>query len=246
MNITSFSPYMYGEIVSTNRKNNPAFTALNKAPKPAQAKEVGGFLKGLYQLLFVPSKEKVARINGGNVYTEMTSKHGAKKVSKKYKLWSRKPEEIVEDNHVTCIRNRRINNNDGSLDIEIRDMHTPDYRVGVRYSNVKEVEGKFRSDIVNGNLKINYGEQEVVLNAEERDRLSAKMSKLVSERFDERFSGALKHNEDGMRLLNDFYQDPNVIGLSILRSPKDLRKQLNAVPSSMPYGLDAILDALGR
>ncbi|MCR5266368.1 MAG: hypothetical protein K6E29_07220 [Cyanobacteria bacterium RUI128] len=240
MNILAFTPQAYGEIVTTSRKNKPAFTALNKVPKPAQAKEAGSFIKGVYQMLFVPGKEKVSRISAGSVYTESVSKHGAKRVAKKYDLWSRKPVEIVEDNRVTSLRNRRIINKDGSLDIEMRDMHTPDYRVGVRYNNVREVEGRFVSDIVNGDLKISYGEREVVLAPEQRENLAKKMNDLVTAKFGERFTRAIRHQEDGMKLLNDFHQDPDVIGLNILRSPKDLKKQLSAVPSSMPYGIEAI------
>ena len=239
------SPQTFSIKNAANAQQRPAFTGLNKAPKAGQVKEAKGLLCRLYKAIFIPRGEQITRFEGGHVYTGKVSKHGSKSVSKKYNVWSRKPIEIIEDNKVTSIRNRRIFNNDGTYDRVIRDMHVPEYKVSVRYDHIDETKGLFDPEAIGGNITINYGDKEVVLDPKTREEVAQKLQSAVSEKFDERVKNVFSRKVDGNKLLNDYYKDPDVIGTHILGSQKDMNKQLELLPMSMPYGIEAIFDKMG-
>lgn len=243
MNIINATPQAYGEIITTSRKNTPAFKGAPKAPTASQAKEAGSFIKGLYQMFFVPGKEQISKMTGGNVYTTQTSKHGSKLYFKKYNLWSRKPVEIVEDNRVTSLRRRTVFNKDGSYDYEVRDMHTPEYKVSVKYNNLTDSN---KSSLEDGPVKINYGDKEITLSPEKRKAVLNDMESALSEKFNERINNLLNHTEDYKTLRDEFYQDPDVIGVAILSSKGNLEKQLETVPASLAYGIENILGKCGK
>ena len=246
MNIINVTPQVRSEIISTSRKNKPAFTGSVKAPTSTQVKETGSFLKGLYQLFFVPGKEQVSKMAGGNVYTEQTSKHGTKITSKKYNLWSRKPVEVVEDNHVTCMRRRTTFNKDGSYNYEVRDMHTPEYKVSVKYNNLTNESNTFPSSSEKEIIQLNYGDKEISLSPEKRKALLDDMDTAIKEKFDKKINDLFKHHENYQKVVDEFYQDPDVIGYAILASKNNLEKQLKTVPASLAYGIENIIEKCGK
>ena len=85
----------------------------------------------LYKALYIPSKESVVKMENGSVYTE--SSKGATVISKKYGMWKSKPSIIIEHNEVTGIANKKVMNGNGTYSLEIRDMHTPEYRISAGY-----------------------------------------------------------------------------------------------------------------
>ena len=52
--------------------------------------------------------------------------------------------------------------------------------------------------------------------------------------------------EDFWNYYNSYFQNPSVIGRAILTSPDSLGKQLNIVAKSLPYGIEAIFEKLGK
>ena len=246
MNTIAFTPQVRSEIVTTNRKNTPNFTGLNKAPKAGQVKEACSMFKGFYEMFFVPGKETITGMKDGNVFTQETFHNGAKRISKKYKMWSKKPVEIVEDNAVTQMRKRTKINNNGTVDLEFRDMHQPEYNVSVKYEQVTPTTCRFKDDTVSGDLTIKYCDKEVTLTPEKREELKKEFSDLVTKKYSDRIDHLLDGPEDKGEFLNEYYHDTDVIGLHLLKAPSALQKQLNRISGSLPYGIEAVLEKMGK
>ena len=250
MNSISFTPsyssYSVG-ISKNNYQNRPAFTGLTKAPKQAQAKEVMSVAKKLYSTLFIPSSEKIMKMNGDSVVTQSKKLvHGNKVVAKKYAKWSSRVLETVEDNVKTNIREHKVFNKNGTYDVTFKDMHTPQYDVSVGYKGLVGKEYTFGA--YDGPVTLKYCGKSVDISAEKRNELIEKLDNSVNERFGQAFDDILHHrgNRDFEVLSNQYYKDPEVIGSAILKSPKYLTEQLSTIPSSMPYGIECIMNKIEK
>jgi len=241
MNTISFTPNITNfNSVKLNKNNTPSFSGLSKKPSAAEAKKAGNFIQNMYQKLFLRGQGNIKSINNGYVYTENFSNNGAIRTSKKFRLWSRKPQMVVKDNNVTAIREKSVINKDGSVNLDIRDMYTPDYRVSAGYSHV--VDGKD-----NGNLRLAYGDKVVDISKEKREGLHEEFNKILDEKFPESLKELTQMSHEQFRqYASDFYKTPEAIATSILDSPASLQEQLKTVPRSLPYGIECILDKIEK
>ena len=245
MNTISFTPN-YGisqkpnyNLSSRIAYNAPSFKGKEKVVKDAKPEPVLNFMKQLYGLFFTFGEGKVKSIKDGSVFTETFEKNGRVRVSKKFGLFSRKPQMAVEDDFVMKMRKRTKYNPDGSQNIEFRDMHQPEYRVSVSYENV--------TDPVNydGPVKIHYLDKEVTVSPQKKKELIKELDKALDNIQSLTFPKASKMSFDEVQeYLAKYYKNPDLIGSAILTSPLSMQKQLSKVHESMPYGIEAILSKL--
>ena len=246
MNSVNFTPNVSTNYANINLKqNNVSFKGLTKKPTAGQAKEVYSFAQKAYKFLFVPSKESVTKFENGFVYTEKFSKSGHKRISKKYELFSRKPSEIIEENGVTRVANRKYMKKDGTFDIEIIDTHSPAHKVSAKYDSIKDP--KFNEYTgYEGGITLTYGDKQIKLSNEERLALKKSFDEQIGKTYENSANQLLRHEVKYEDFCNQYYKDPNVIGSAILHSPGKLKLQLKTVNTSLPYGMEAILQKIGK
>ena len=228
--------------------DRPAFTANPKAPSVKQAKKGLNIAQHIYDMMFVPRGEKLYSVKDGFAFTQRVDKKSSSIIGKKYKLYSREPEMTVNDNVKTKIKTKITHKGDVN-DVEICDMHTPNYAISAKYEDVKG----FDIDAINNNqhlfgesykggVKLKYGDKEIKLSNEEREKIHSELDKSVEKRYDKSIGELTGLGyEKFQEFMNSYYQDPEVIGRAILSSPVSLEHQLATVPSSMPYGIEAIM-----
>lgn len=241
MNSISFTPNVAAYAGMNNKvQNRPAFTGAPKKPTAAQVKTTTNFARRLYKLFYLPSKEAITEARDGNIFTERVE--GRIRTLKKYPMFSKKPSEVKTDDAVTKIRKHQIFKQDGSYDLEVSDMHTPGYRVSVEYKGLNDADKRDYS----GSITLRYGEKEVTLNDEERKAVLSELSEKSIKLYDEEQKKLFKDSAFARDFIDRYFQDPNVIGSAILSSPVNLNRQLNTVHSSMPYGIERILEVSGK
>ncbi len=247
MNNITFTPSVSATSAVHNIQNRPAFTALPKAPKPAQAKETMNIAKKLYSLVFVPHHEKVLQMSKDAVITESPIKLGSLVTYKKYPKYSRKPSEIVYSDYMTKIKEKFMIQKDGSVDVEMIDGHTKGTKISAAYKGVNERKALTYKDY-NGPVKLSYLDKTVEISPEQRVSLIEDFDKTVNSRYADEFDDLLhkRNSTDLDALSTKYYQDEDVIAAAILRSPKYLHDQLLSVPQSMPYGIERIFSKLGK
>ncbi len=242
----NYSSYSAG-INKNNYQNRPAFTGITKAPNKTQTKEAMSVAKKLYSVIFVPGSEKIVRIGENSVLTQVKKLvHGEKKVVKKYAKWSSRPLESLEDNIKTNIREHKVFNSNGTYDVTFKDMHSPQFDISVGYKGLVGKEYTFGA--YDGPVTLKYCGKSLDISAEKRNELIEELDNSVNKRFGQAFDDFLRHknNINFEELSNKYYQDPEVIGSAILKSPKYLTEQLSTIPSSMPYGIECIMNKMEK
>lgn len=242
MNTITFSPKAntYNNINLKQSINHTAFTG--KKVTPQQAKKTCNFVQQLYGKLFVPCGENLKGIKNGQVYTEKFSAEGNIRTSKRYNMWSKRPNAVIKDNGITALREKTVFNKDGSRDIEIQDIYTPDYPIKIGYQGV---DSKGIAD--NGVLSITYGDKKVSLTKKERENLYEGFNEVLDEKFPQSPSELSKLSyEEFNELYKDFYTTPEAIASRILSGHSSVKDQLETVPRALPYGIECILDKLGK
>lgn len=242
MNTISFSPVNISNNSNVRIKQNPAFTATPKVNQVKQGakdiKQSVNFIQKLYKALFIPSKESVVKMENGNVYTE--SSKGATVISKRYGMWKSKPSIVIEHNEVTGIANKKVMNGNGTYSLEIRDMHTPEYRISAGYENVSEPASHYDYSYAGG-VNLRYCDKTVAIPDDKRLELLSEFGDDIDAKFSDKVQGLLKDGQKYPQVFNEYCQDADVIAHSILESPQSLNRQLQRVPSSLPYGIERIL-----
>ena len=246
MNVITFTP-----INSVNTNNNvrrvntasyqPSFKGGEKLAKKQTFNPLVSVARQLYSLFFVPEKCGVTKFEDGFVYTKRSMNKGKQVVSKKYPMWGKEPVQIVEDDYAKCMRKKITHNPDKTNDIEYRDMYSPEHKISVKYNKVED--GKdFK-----GGMEIEYCGKSASISPEERKNLIDSFS----EKIDKTVGAPIKNwsnltHEEFQTIYNNYFHSSDVIGAAILSSPNSLERQLQKVPSSMPYGIEAILEKLGK
>lgn len=228
-------------IISNNAQNRPAF--YGKTLNTQQAKKGMNVAQKLYKLFFIPSKETITKSENGSIYTK--SFNGPNVISKKYPIWSSKPSEIIERNDVTSIAKRKIMNSDGSYGLEIKDMHVPEYKISASYENVTTKASPYDMDYTGG-VKIKYCDKEVSISNDQRLKLMSELNDNINSKFSDNLYESLNNGEKMDAVMNKYYLDSDVIGMAILESPQSLDRHLKKVPAGMPYGIESILEKLGK
>lgn len=249
MNSISFTPSVsaYANVRNNNIQNRPAFTGIPKTPNKAQAKEAAGIAQKVYTLFFVPGGEKVVKMQNGTVLTQVKGLvEGNKKVVKKYAKWSSRPLEALEDNVRTNVREHKVYNPNGTYNVTFKDMHNPQYDVSVGYKGLINKEYTFGA--YDGPVSLRLCDKSIDISASERNRLIEEFDSSVNKKFGDAFDDLLhqRSSVDFETLSNQYYKDPEVIGSAILKSPKYLSEQLSTIPSSMPYGIECIMDKMSK
>lgn len=246
MNVITFTP-----INSVNTNNNvrrvntasyqPSFKGGEKLAKKQTFNPIVSAAKQLYSLFFVKEKGGVTKIENGFVYTKKTVNKGKQVISKKYPMWGKEPVQVIEDDYGKCMRKKITHHPDKTKDIEYRDMYSPEHRISVKYNKVEDNKD------FKGGLEIEYCGKSASISPEERKNLIDSFR----EKIDETVGAPIKNwsnltHEEFQTIYNNYFHSSDVIGSAILSSPKTLEHQLKIVPSSMPYGIEAILEKLGK
>ncbi|MCR5265376.1 MAG: hypothetical protein K6E29_02130 [Cyanobacteria bacterium RUI128] len=247
MNTISFTPN-YGTInrQNTNNKPNqayysPSFQGAEKLATKAKAKPVSTVVNKLYGLFF-GGAGSVKMIKDGSVYTEcvVKGKKGKSVISNKFPLWSNTPEMTVVDNLSTKSRKKITYNPDKTKNIEIRDMHNPEYKISAEYKGVAD------TCEYDGPVLLNYCGKTADISSAERKKLIEELDKDI-EKIEESSPNLFRlPREDFKKFYDSYFQNPSVIGRAILTSPSKLEKQIEIVPASMPYGIEAIFEKMGK
>ena len=245
MNSISFTPnYSVQNYRLTNKSSRPAFTGVPKAPTAVQLKKAGGVVDKLYKLFFLPLGDKMIAKTSDSVVTRAVD--GVKVTTKKFPKWSRKPSVIAEENVNTKVKNTYKMHKDGKFDLEVSDTNTPGYKIAVEYKNLSEKEvSKFNYE---GGLDLTYCDKKVSVSPSEREALINEFDKSISDKYDEDIYGLLhKTSKFSFEELADkYYKDPEVIGRAVLGSPESVNNQLKTVSGSLPYGIEFIMNKLGK
>lgn len=251
MNIITNQPInsIYKANNISNNNSRPSFTAKPKAPTGAQVKKGLNIAQKFYNTFFIPIGEKLQMVKDGHAYTEMKVDNPHLLYGKKYKLWSHKPEMTVRNNVKTGIQTKATHKGEVN-DIEIRDLHTPNHEVSVGYKNVdKEFDiyanegsiywggGEYKGDI-----DIKYGDKKFNISEKERERILNELDESINKKYDYNIKDLTSLGYEKFReFMTSYYQDPEIIGRSILTSPASLENQVTKIPSSMPYGIEEIM-----
>ena len=240
MNTVSFTPNQNMHFNIKNNSNPVAFQGLKPNAGRKNIKKTENLVQKLYQNIFLRNQGNVKSINDGYVYTEELKHEGALRISRKFKMWERKPQAVIKDNAVTALREKTVINKDGSVDLEIRDMYTPEHMVSVGYKDVKD-----NNIVDSGTIKLAYGDRSVEISKQERKTLYNEFESVLNQKFPESPKDLRKLNEkDFNKYLNKFFTTPETTAASILSSPAGLKEQLQTVPRSLPYGIECIMDKL--
>ncbi len=248
MNVVSFTPSVSVNNVRNNNqavKNvsyQPSFKGVEKIASPKKAGPITGLVRKLYEMLYIRERGCKAKFENGYVYTQKVTKKGDVVVSNQYNMWEKTPLKTVEDNYKTSIRKMTSHNPDKTKDIEIRDMHVPEHRVSVKYKKVAD-DAEYA-----GPVEIYYGDKSAVISPEQREALMGDFQKVIDDTVGRPFNGGWSSLKPGeLKQKYDAYMtDSNVIGNLILKSPYAIEKHLEKVNESIPYGIEAIFEKIGK
>lgn len=243
MNNISFTQNVVSNNFTNNKmSNSPKFKGIKRVPKTNDIQKGSNVLQNIYKFLFLKSEGNVKTIKDGFVYTETFNKEYTTRTSKKYKLWSKKPETIIKENSITHIREKESINKDGSFNYEVSDTYTPDYKISVGYSNVKKDNIRDK-----GNIKLVYGDKEIEISKRERENLHNHFNEVLQKKFPEPLSHFSKLKEqDFKEYMTKFYTTPEATACAILASPASLKEQIKTVPRALPYGVECIMNKISK
>ncbi len=251
MNIITNQPInsIYKANNISNNNSRPSFTAKPKAPTGAQVKKGLNVAQKLYGMIFTPMGEKLKMIKDGHAFTEMKLNNPNIIFGKKYKLYSREPEMIVRNDMKSKIQTRLTPKGETN-DVLIRDFHAPEHEVSVGYKNVNKKFDIYTNDRAvfwsggdyKGDVAIKYGDKQINISNEERERILGELSESTSKKYNQSIKELTGLGyEKFQEYITKYYQDPEIIGQSILSSPASLENQVTKIPSSMPYGIEEIM-----
>lgn len=229
-------------IMNNRMAKSPNFQGVKKTPNAKDIKKGTNLIQTIYKQLFLRSEGDVKAIKDGFVYTENFNKEGTTRTSKKFKLWSKKPEATIKENAITHIKEKETVNKDGTLNFEISDTYTPDYKVSVGYSNVQ-------ADNIhdNGKLKLVFGDKEIEISKKEREKLHNHFNRVLQEKFSDPINIFHKMKENDFRAyMENFYTTPETSACAILASKASVKEQLRTVPRSLPYGVECIMNQIAK
>lgn len=246
MKTISFTPnYGANNYLNANKPvqayYTPSFTGTEKIAQKAKPKAVTGLVSRIYGLFF-GGEGRVKMIRDGHVYTEAVvhKNNGKCVVSNKLPLWSNTPEATVIDNLKMKRRTKISYNQDKTKNIEVRDMHDPNYKVSAEYKSVSD------PDDYDGAVLLNYCGKSAEILPSQRKQIIEELDKDI-EKIDIPTQEIFRMPREEFKKYYDmFFQNPSVIGRAILSSPAKLEKQLDIVPASMPYGIEAIFGKLSK
>ena len=222
--------------------NHQNFTGLFGKNAKTGAKNSSNIARKIYSTMFLDKNDYISTIKDGYVYSKTYADEGNIIVSKKYKMWHRKPDAVIKENHITALAEKTVLNKDGSSNIEIRDVRTPEYKVSIGYKNVQK--NNIHDD---GIINIGYGDKQVEISKDKREDLRKEFDNILNEKFPESIKELKKLNEkDFDQYMSAYYLTPETTAYAILSSPKSLKSRLEIVPRAMPYGIECILDKLGK
>ena len=242
MNTITFSPQVntYNNIQPKRQINTPSFTG-GKKITAQQAKKTGNFVQRLYSILFTPCGENLKGIKDGQVFTEKFTNEGSIRISKRYNMWSKKPNAVIKENGITALREKTVFNKDGSTDLEVHDFYTLDYPIKVGYKNID------KENLGNESLSLTYGDKKISIPNDKKDELYQEFNNILKEKFPQSISELKNFTPEEIdKLMEDFYKTPENVACSILSGPETLKEQLETVPRSLPYGIECIMDKLGQ
>ena len=246
MNVVSFTPSVSVNNVRNNNqavKNSyqPSFKGVEKIASPKKAGPIIGFMRKMYEVLYLGKKKCTTKFQDGFVYTKESTKGGNVVISEQYNMWEKTPIRTMEDNYTIGTRKKITHNPDKTNDIEIMDVHVPEHRVSVKYDKVADPKE------YSGPIGINYGDKVVKLSSEEREMLKKDFQKDI-DKESQWLNGGWSHLKPGElgELYNSYMTNPSVIGNAIISSPARLEWHLARVPEGMPYGIEAILEKIGK
>lgn len=229
-------------------RNQVSFTALPKNVSSNQTKNTCNFIKSLYGLFFVPFREKVTAINAGKIQTKSVDKENSTVIHKMYDLWSKKPNSVIKDDYLLKIREYFKMNNDGSFNYKIRDMHIPEYPVSAEYSNQTNQSLRLRG--YSGDIKLCYCDKTANISNEERLSLLDSLDKSINAKYDDEIDEIMHNISDKAAKFDDlytrFHSDPEVIARSILTSPKSIKDEIKIAETSLPYGVELLVEKAGK
>ncbi|MCD8378423.1 MAG: hypothetical protein LUB59_06515 [Candidatus Gastranaerophilales bacterium] len=246
MNTISFTPQNINytnNVTMKNRMAAPVFTAGKpKIPAAGEVKKTANLAQKIYKALFLPQNETITAVKDGNVFTRVFSADGTERISTKYKKFSSKPQSIVKDNRITKLREITDMNKDGTVNVKINDMYTPEYNVSVGYSHINP-----ESYATETPIKIGYGDKEYTITKEQSEEMRNDFSKVLNEKFN-KSPRELKQLEEKEldKYISDFYTTPETTATAILLTPAALEEQLEMVPRALPYGIECIIDKLAK
>lgn len=227
----------YGSCCSVRKVNQtPSFSGLKSGGKIPQ--KANNLVKKAYQALFLDSESRICGTKDGYVYTQRNMNDTV--ISQKIKMWHHKPEAIIKDNRSTSLREKTVLNKNGTHDVEVQDVYTEGYKISAGYSGVK-------NGLDSGTVKINYGDTEIEIAKEERESLCKGFSDLLNKKFPKTAEEMRAMNDKEFNAyMSEYRLTPETTATAILVSPQALEEQLDVVPRALPYGIECILEKLGK
>jgi hypothetical protein len=201
-------------------------------------KESLNIVQKMYSKLFFKKGEWFKGMKDGKIYSESVSDRGYVKQYKKYPMFSSKAESVIQEHN--SIRFKTDFNKDGTKNIEIEDVYTPDFPVKVGYNSIKSAD-------YDGCLDINltYGDERCTVPKSQRDRLIKKFDKVLKHKFEKTPEEmSTLSNEEYNKYMNKYYTTPETIAISILTSPNAINNELSSVSRALPYGVECIMSEI--
>lgn len=251
MNTISFTPIntMPNSMQVSRQKNaqvsTVSFQGGQQLLKEGTAKS-GRMATFLYNLFFVPKKEKLVSM-GENTVQTVSKKGKTTTIRKEYPKWSKTPT-LVEYTHPKH-RTREIivSKGKGRCDYELQDISDPNFKTSVEYKNLTHEDYLQGTKI--DSMVLNYEGKTVSINDEERkvllDEMNANLKKRFYDKIDLYFFKE-KNYQKTLDVSNEMYQDPEYIAYTILKSPSTIKGHTKKVGGCVPYGIEFIVNKFGK
>lgn len=248
MNVVNFTPSVRVNNVRNNNYQSrnvnyqPSFKGVEKAASPKKAGPIVGIARKLYEMFYLKDKGCKTKFENGFVYTRKVTQKGDVIVSNQYNMWEKAPLKTIKDDYAKSIRTKIAYNPDKTRDVEIRDMHVPEHRVSVKYTKVAD------DAVYSGPVELYYGEKSAIISPEQKENLISEFQKEIDDTVGHLFDGGWSNLKPGelKKMYDAYVTSPIVIGQAILTSPSSLENQVKIVNQSIPYGIEAIFEKIGK